>query len=276
MCVFAGKKNYFIFYNKTTEKRGILHSWIANRLWGNCIALVIQNCLSINQSTNQTINTLRRNQSQQPFQTSRNQFSLSLSLSLTCRKHTGNILSLHTHLLSLFFSSLSSSFSFFPEKIERQLHDFTLIFLDFFLLFLSYSLLVWVSMICLILSFFFKFNNDLQAKLPRVFPQSLIVHFRYPTHRGSLTFFSLLLIVWNNSPTLGSFLPRWLFLQQITHQVKEKRTSSAAVCESTKQFQFPTFGPLFNGDRSSRRIWLLVVYFSLLFHWVKTETNYNK
>lgn len=131
-----------------------------------------------------------------------------LSLSLTCRKHTGNILSLHTHLLSLFFSSLSSSFSFFPEKIGRQLHDFTLIFLDFFLLFLSYSLLVWVSMICLILSFFFKFNNDLQAKLPRVFPQSLIVHFRYPSHRGSLTFFSLLLIVWNNSPTLGSFLPR--------------------------------------------------------------------
>lgn len=44
-------------------------------------------------------------------------------------------------------------------------------------------------MICLILSFFFKFNNDLQAKLPRVFPQSLIAHFRYPTHRGSLTFF---------------------------------------------------------------------------------------
>lgn len=43
-------------------------------------------------------------------------------------------------------------------------------------------------MICLILSFFFKFNNDLQAKLPRVFPQSLIVHFRYPSHRGSLTF----------------------------------------------------------------------------------------
>lgn len=114
---------------------------------------------------------------------------LSLSLSLTCRKHTGNILSLHTHLLSLFFSSLSSSFSFFPEKIGRQLHDFTLIFLDFFCFFLSYSLLVWVSMICLILSFFFKFNNDLQAKLPRVFPQSLIVHFRYPTHRGSLTFF---------------------------------------------------------------------------------------
>lgn len=185
MCVFAGKKNYFIFYNKTTEKREILHSWIANRLWGNCIALVTQNCLSINQSTNQTINTLRRNQSQQPFQTSRNQFYLSL----TCRKHTGNILSLHTHLLSLFFSSLSSSFSFFPEKIGRQLHDFTLIFLDFFLLFLSYSLLVWVSMICLILSFFFEFNNDLQAKLPRVFPQSLIVHFRYPTHRGSLTFF---------------------------------------------------------------------------------------
>lgn len=131
LCVFAGKKNYFILYNKTTEKRGILHSWIANRLWGNCIALVTQNCLSINQSTNQTINTLRRNQSQQPFQTSRNQFSLS-NLPEAHREHS---LSSHPLALSLSFSSLSSSFSFFPEKIGWQLHDFTLIFLDFFLLF---------------------------------------------------------------------------------------------------------------------------------------------
>lgn len=112
-----------------------------------------------------------------------------LSLSNLPEAHREHSLSLHTHLFSLSFSSLSSSFSFFPEKIGRQLHDFTLIFLDFFLLFLSYSLLVWVSMICLILSFFFKFNNDLQVKLPRVFPQSLITHFRYPSHRGSLTFF---------------------------------------------------------------------------------------
>lgn len=113
-----------------------------------------------------------------------------LCLSLTCRKHTGNILSLHTHLFSLSFSSLSSSFSFFPEKIGRQLHDFTLIFLDFFFcFFILFLTSVGFSMICLIFSFFFKFNNDLQAKLPRVFPQSLIVHFRYPSHRGSLTFF---------------------------------------------------------------------------------------
>lgn len=202
-----GRKT-ILFYTTDYRKRGILHSWIANRLWGNCIALVTQNCLSINQSTNQTINTLRRNQSQQPFQTSRNQFSLS-NLPEAHREHS---LSSHPLALSLTFSSLSSSFSFFPEKIGRQLHDFTLIFFGFFFAFLSYSLLVWVSMICLILSFFFKFNNDLQAKLPRVFPQSLSPHFRHPSHRGSLTFlFSLLLIVWNNSPTFGSFLPRWLF-----------------------------------------------------------------
>lgn len=142
--------------------------------------------LSLNQSINKPNN---QHASSKSISTTFSNISKPiLSLSLTCRKHTGNILSLHTHLLSLFFSSLSSSFSFFPEKIGRQLHDFTLFFLDFFFAFLSYSLLVWVSMICLILSFFFKFNNDLQAKLPRVFPQSLIVHFRYPSHRGSLTF----------------------------------------------------------------------------------------
>lgn len=132
MCVFAGKKNYFIFYNKTTEKRGILHSWIANRLWGNCIALVTQNCLSINQSTNQTINTLRRNQSQQPFQTSRNQFSLSL----TCRKHTGNILSLSSHplVLSLFLFSFQLIL-ILPRKNRAAIAWLYLNFFGFFLLF---------------------------------------------------------------------------------------------------------------------------------------------
>lgn len=136
-----------------------------------------------------------------------------LSFSLTCRKHTGNILSLHTHLLSLSLFLFSFQLILIlPRKNRAAIAWLYLNFFGFFFAFLSYSLLVWVSMICLILSFFFKFNNDLQVKLPRVFPQSLSPHFRYPSHRGSLTFlFSLLLIVWNNSPTFGSFLPRWLF-----------------------------------------------------------------
>lgn len=138
MCVFAGKKNYFIFYNKTTEKRGILHSWIANRLWGNCIALVTQNCLSINQSTNQTINTLRRNQSQQPFQTSRNQFSLSLSnLPEAHREHS---LSSHPLALSLFLFSFQLIL-ILPRKNRAAIAwlylNFFGFFFAFFILFLT-------------------------------------------------------------------------------------------------------------------------------------------
>lgn len=113
-----------------------------------------------------------------------------LSLSLYPAGSTPGTFSLSSHplALSLFLFSFQLIL-ILPRKNRAAIAWLYLNFFGFFFAFLSYSLLVWVSMICLILSFFIKFNNDLQAKLPRVFPQSLIVHFRYPSHRGSLTFF---------------------------------------------------------------------------------------
>lgn len=213
-------------------------------MWGNCIALVTQICLSINQP-NQTNNqhALLRNQSQQPFQTSRNQFSLS-NLPEALRKH-----SLSSQSLSL-FPILSNSHTFLPRLNGRQLHDFTLIFFEyFFLLFLSYSLLVWASMFCLIL--LPLINNDLQAKLPRVyFPQipQPISHFSISL-RGSLTF--QLTKCMEQQPEETRFPPSPLMVsgKHISQPREEKRTSSSSssvtVCASQRNNStFARFPPL--------------------------------
>lgn len=102
-------------------------------------------------------------------------------------------------------------------------------------------------MLCLIL--FPLINNDLQAKLPRVyFPNpSTLSHFS-PSQRGSLTFH--LLNVWNNSPKLGSFLPLDDFFQHIcSSQVEERRTSSSSVtvCASQRNNSKFALSPRFNG-----------------------------
>lgn len=140
MC-FCWEEKLFYFLQQDYRKWGILHSWIANRLWGNCIALVTQNCLSINQSTNQTINTLRRNQSQQPFQTSRNQFSFSLSnLPEAHRQHS---LSLHTHLFSL--SLFLFSFQLILILPRKNRAAIAWLYLNFFGFFLLFSILFLTS-----------------------------------------------------------------------------------------------------------------------------------
>lgn len=131
-----GRKKTILFYTTRLPKRGILHNWIANRLYVEIVQLSLHRFVS--QPTNQTKPSRKGIIHSHSFKIKLNNLFKHLqtnSLSLTCRKLSGNILSISSQSLSLSFCSILSNSHISSPIKGRQLHDFTLIFLDFFLLF---------------------------------------------------------------------------------------------------------------------------------------------
>lgn len=131
-----GRKKTILFYTTRLPKRGILHNWISNRLYVEIVQLSLHRFVS--QPTNQTKPSRKGIIHSHSFKIKLNNLFKHLqtnSLSLTCRKLSGNILSLSSQSLSLFLFNPFQLTHFFPDKRAAIAWLYLNFFGFFFLLF---------------------------------------------------------------------------------------------------------------------------------------------